>query len=90
MLQEVTEPVLDAIKRDPWVREYFQLSDVVGPSSVYEDVPGHSSILRRRMWKAKDYFTLMLVAKSLSVENCFRVPFTTTMTRDLLVVDIMS
>lgn len=90
MLQEVTKPVLDAIMRNLWVREYFQLSDVEGPSSQYEYVPGQSFILRQVKWEAGRYFTLMLVAKSLPVQNCFRVPLTTRMARDALVVDVLS
>lgn len=90
MLQEVTKPVLDTIMRCPWVREYFQLTNVEGPKSQYEDVRGPSFIRSQLKWEAAPYFTLMLVAKSLPVQNCFRVPLTTAMGRDALVVDVLS
>jgi len=90
MLQEVTINVFDILMQHPWVRENFQLSEAKPPTTLVENLQVNPATnLPVTKWQAAHYFTLMLVSKTLFIQNCFRVPFTTQMGRDALVVDIL-
>ena len=88
MLQEICADSLRAVLENSWVQTNFILFDVHPPESIHKDIPGDSFILRCTEWEAMHHFTLMMVSKDLSIMDCFRVPFVTTMGRDVLVVDV--
>jgi len=88
MLQEVCNESLRVILNDQWVQRNIALSNADPPQSIYFDIPDISFTLKLPEWEAAHYFTMMLVSKDLSIVNCFRVPFTTKMARDALVMDI--
>lgn len=88
MLQEVCRESLQEILNCPWVQRNFVLSHVAPPESLYINTAGESFILKELDWKAASYFTLMMVSKELPIKGCFRVPFDSTMGRDVLGIDI--
>ncbi|KAK3348938.1 Endonuclease/exonuclease/phosphatase, partial [Lasiosphaeria hispida] len=91
MFQEVTSRVIRAIMDHPWAQRHFILSNIEGPVSRFHDTPGSDSfVLREIDWQAGHYCTLILVSRALPILDCFRVPLTTRMARDVLVVDIWS
>ncbi|KAH6631505.1 Endonuclease/exonuclease/phosphatase [Chaetomium tenue] len=89
MLQEVCPESLQAILEHPWVQRNFIVSNTEPPESVIRHLPGESFVLVDTVWKCARYFTLLLVPRSLTISDCFRVPFVTTMGRDALVVDLV-
>lgn len=88
MLQEVCLESLQAVLENPWVQENFNLTDTTPPCSIYDDVHGDSFVFKDLYWRASQYFTLMMLPKSLRIQDCFRVPFVSSMGRDALFVDI--
>lgn len=88
MLQEVRNESLRVILNDQWVRRNFTLSNADPPQSIFFDIPDISFTLKLFEWEAAHYFTMILISKDLGPVNCFRVPFTTNMGRDALVIDI--
>ncbi|KAI1194797.1 Endonuclease/exonuclease/phosphatase [Nemania serpens] len=88
MLQEICPESLQAILEHAWVQRNFTLSNIDAPAPVIVDIPGPSFTMRETLWEGDRYFTLMMVSKTLPMSKCFRLPFTTKMGRDALVVDI--
>ncbi|KAL6702729.1 hypothetical protein ACN47E_001011 [Coniothyrium glycines] len=88
MLQEVCLESLEALLENPWVQANFNLTDSTPPCSIYDDVHGDSFVFKQLYWAATQYFTLMMLPKSLRILDCFRVPFMSRMGRDALFVDI--
>jgi tyrosyl-DNA phosphodiesterase 2 len=89
MLQEVCSESLQTILSNPWVRQNFTLTDLDAPKSVYDDISGDSFVMKVLHWGSAPYFSLMMVPKTLTVLDCFRVPLESSMGRDALFVDIL-
>lgn len=88
MLQEVSPESLGTILENPWVRRNFIISDTKPLKSSRTVTVDKYSRLERSAKQALDYFTTMMVAKTLPIRGCFRVPLTTKMGRDALGTDI--
>ncbi|KAM7210093.1 hypothetical protein V8F06_014524 [Rhypophila decipiens] len=74
MLQEVTPPVIQALKNHAWVQKNFIISHI--------SLPITAAVNRR-------YCNMMVLSRTLPVEDIFRVPFNaTTFCRDTLVADL--
>ncbi|KAI8944995.1 Endonuclease/exonuclease/phosphatase [Xylaria longipes] len=87
MLQEICPESLQVILEHAWVQRNFTLSNIDPPAPVIMDTLDPSFIMGETLWEGDRYFTLM-VSKTLPISKCFRLPFTTKMGRDALVVDI--
>ncbi|KAM7205979.1 hypothetical protein V8F33_000809 [Rhypophila sp. PSN 637] len=74
MLQEVTPSVIQALKNHAWVQKNFIISHICLPITA--------AVNRR-------YCNMMVLSRTLPVEDIFRVPFNaTTFCRDTLVADL--
>ncbi|KAM0185928.1 hypothetical protein ACHAPI_011966 [Fusarium lateritium] len=85
MFQELRQESLEAILEDKWAQQNFVLSDTEPP---YPHYINNESLDEGPDCIPSQYFTLMMVSKTLPISNCFRVPFVSEMERDALVVDI--
>jgi tyrosyl-DNA phosphodiesterase 2 len=85
MLQELRQESLGVILEDKWAQQNFILSDREPPYFLYRD---NQSFDEETDCISGQYFTLMMISRTLPISNCFRVPFVSEMGRDALVVDI--
>lgn len=85
MFQELRQESLEVILEDKWAQQNFILSDREPPCFLYGD---NKSFDEETDCISSQYFTLMMISRTLPISNCFRVPFVSEMGRDALVVDI--
>ncbi|KAH7113103.1 hypothetical protein B0J13DRAFT_574716 [Dactylonectria estremocensis] len=85
MFQELRQESLEVILEDKWAQQNFILSDREPPCFLYGD---NESFDEETDCISSQYFTLMMILRTLPISNCFRVTFVSEMGRDALVVDI--
>lgn len=88
MLQETCLLSLQAIMKSPWVQRNFFLSDMDEPESIYQEIPGDSFILRKQLWRAVPYFTVMMTPAYWGVGLLPGTVPTSIMGRDALFLDL--